>query len=126
MTFDQEAFLKQRYGAPSSRWKIYAAFFAVIFGSWLLWSANHAAHPEIRSSLISFNVSSNSSVDIRYSLQLAHPNHSHYCTLVARDFQKNVVGEIRDPIPPGSERLIRTVTIPTRTKAVNAAVLACE
>jgi hypothetical protein len=123
---ERAAFLKARYGTKEPRWKFTAIVIGFVFLGWTLWSANHAAHPDIRSQLISFNVRSDSAVEISYSLQFKDPSKVHTCRLVARDFQKNVVGELRDEIPTKLPRLVRTVSIPTRTKAVNAGILSCN
>jgi hypothetical protein len=49
------------------------------------------------------------------------------CTLIARDIDKNIAGEIQKLIPAGNSRSQSfTVTIPTRVTPVNAAVLGCR
>jgi len=49
------------------------------------------------------------------------------CTVVARDIDKNVVGEIDDAIPATSiNPITRTTTIPARIAPVNAAVVGCR
>ena len=125
------AFLRERYGnvggrkATLSGWKLPALIFAIIGGSWLLWSANHASHPEIRTTLISFSATSAGKMELRYSIDLKNPLASHQCTLVARDRDMNTVGEIIDHLPLGHTHLTRSVTIPTRLQAVNTAVTSC-
>ncbi len=133
------AFLRERYGnfgkeSWLSGWKLPALIFLIVGGSWLLWSANHAANPEVRSTLISFKSDSPTSISIRYSLSFKHPSTNHQCTLVARDKDKNTVGEIVDQIPnlPNSQTgqavhtsITREILIPTRLQAVNAAILNC-
>ena len=124
------AFLRERYGnvARKSRvpgWLLPAALFATAGGVWLIWSGTHAATPEIRSSLISFSSQSPSSIQIRYSVAIKSPLKSHLCTVVARDRDKNVVGEVIDRFPLGQKELTREITIPTRLQAVNAAITSC-
>ena len=124
------AFLRERYGNSEGRkwlagWKLPALVIALIGGSWLIWSGSHAANPEIRSSLISFTSLSSTSMEIRYSVQLKHPIGNHQCTLIARDSDKNTVGEIVDQIPLGQASSTRVVIIPTRLQAVNAAIGSC-
>jgi hypothetical protein len=48
------------------------------------------------------------------------------CTLTARDFDMNVVGQIEDTIDGGNTYLERTITIPTRADAVNAGIERCR
>jgi len=100
--------------------------FAVIGGVWMIWSGTHAANPEIRTTLLSFDSTSPTTIHIRYSIIVKHPVGNHQCTLVARDRDKNTVGEIIDRIPLGVGSATREVAIPTRLQAVNAAVLSCQ
>jgi len=47
--------------------------------------------------------------------------------LLARDYDKNVVGEIEDRVPASVEPAVTiTTTIPARVTPVNAAVLECR
>jgi len=53
----------------------------------------------------------------------------HSCSLVAKDIDKNTVGEVIDLIPAGS--LVagenqRTIEISTRIPAVNAGIASCQ
>lgn len=125
------AFLRERYGNTATKnwrsgWKLPALLIALLGGLWIAWSGTHVSNPEIRSSLISFHSTSAQSIQIRYSLQFKHPGGNHQCTLVARDLDKNTVGEIVDHIPLGQASITREVSIPTRLQAVNAAILSCS
>lgn len=124
------AFLRERYGnrakkSPVKSWIIPAAIFAIVGGAWLIWSGTHAANPEIRSTLISFTSQSPTSIQIRYNVEIKSTMRGHQCILVARDQDKNVVGEVVDRFPLGKRTLTREVTIPTRLHAVNAAITSC-
>ena len=127
---DVAAMLRERYGKTEqsffTSWKAPALFFLIIGGSWLLWSANHAANPDIRSSLISFTEASDRSITIRYTVSIKSAQKAHECRLIARDSFTNVVGEITDQIPAGISHLTRSVAIPTRIKAVNAGISGCR
>lgn len=125
------AFLRERYGNKGPQnwvrsWILPAVIFAVIGGAWMIWSGTHAANPEIRTTLLSFDSTSPTTIHIRYSIIVKHPVGNHQCTLVARDKDKNTVGEIIDHIPLGVGSATREVAIPTRLQAVNAAVLSCQ
>jgi hypothetical protein len=124
-----DPYLRQRYGISDRRtpqWVIYAIFFAIVGGGWLLWSGSHYSRPDIRASVISFEAKSDSQFQIRYSLNLKDPTRAHYCRLVAHDYEANVVGEITDQIPAGTPSGDRTTLIPTRIKAVSAAIDICK
>jgi hypothetical protein len=54
---------------------------------------------------------------------------AHSCKLVARDIDKNVVGEFTDQMPGNSLSIgsnLRTVEISTRIPAVNAGISSCQ
>lgn len=120
--------LADRYGIQEKkRWTIPATIVTLIFIPWLMWSAWHHSNPEIRTTLVSFQNEKQDSIDITFLIERRNPSLALTCTLVARDIDKNVVGEIEDQIPPAQIRQItRTTSIPTRIAPVNAAVLDCR
>lgn len=129
------AYLNNRYGESTFSWRIPGTLFALVGIPWLLWSASYHSNPEIRANLLSFqvptsqenSVSAKPTIEIRYQIQRRNPERAITCTLVARDIDKNVVGEISDQIPPSTEKsIIRIVQIPARLTPVNAAVLDCR
>lgn len=124
--------MQKRYGnVPSEKsaraWKIAALLVALLFIPWLIWSAWHHSNPEIRTTLISFQNESEKSIEITFLVERRDPSTPLTCTLIARDIDKNIAGEIQKQIPPGKSRAQSfTVTIPTRVTPVNAAVLGCS
>lgn len=124
--------LRERYGIKDSRfpklsgWLGYAIFFGIIGIGWLLWSANHYSKPEIRSTLISFNALDAKGIDIRYSVSFRDSKVAHSCQLLARDYGANIVGEITQNFPAGTNDLTQITRIPTRALAVNADITACR
>jgi hypothetical protein len=48
------------------------------------------------------------------------------CTLIARDFDKNVVGQIDQEIPAGKSKVELVTDVPTRSESVNADVSSCR
>jgi len=93
----------------------------------LMWSAWHHSHPEFRITLISFQNEKSDSIDITYLIERRDSSQALICTVVARDIDKNVVGEIDDAIPAASiNPITRTTTIPARIAPVNAAVVGCR
>ena len=116
-----------RYGVkPARAWVKFAVIFGILGGGWLLWAGLHHSNPEIRTELISFTTQDSRKPEIRYSLQRASGSDVVVCTLTARDFEKNIVGQIDDTIPPGDTYLERIITIPTRADAVNAGIERCR
>jgi hypothetical protein len=116
-----------RYGVrPARAWVKFAVIFGILGGGWLLWAGLHHSNPEIRTELISFTTLDSRKPEIRYSLQRASGSDVVVCTLTARDFEKNIVGQIDDTIPAGDTYLERIITIPTRADAVNAGIERCR
>lgn len=115
-----------RYGQRPARWKGGAIALLIIGTGWLTWAGLHHSRPDIRSTLISFSVQSDREISIRYWIDRRAPQASVTCTLRAHDFEKNVVGEIEDVIPPGAGHIERITVIPTRTTAVNAGISRCR
>ena len=116
-----------RYGVrPGNRWLAPAIFLATLGISWLVWAGVHHANPEIRFSLISYAITSNREISVRYSVQRQNKSAAVVCTLIARDFDKNVVGQIDDLIEPGLASLERTTIVKSRGPAVNADIIGCR
>ncbi len=116
-----------RYGVESKRrWVVPAIVIAVIGLPWITWAGIHHSKPQIRSYLISFTASSDREIALRYSIERQNPKLAIICTVVARDIDKNVVGQIDDPIAGGAGKVERRIIIPTRSEAVNADVIRCR
>jgi len=121
----------QRYGikkASSNRCPLIAVSLLLV-SAWFIWSGYNAANPEVRSDLISFKSIDDQSISITYSIQARNINIDHSCSLIARDLEKNTVGEVSDLMPAGSlsaGKNQRTIVISTRLPAVNAGISSCE
>ena len=127
MSLPPEFSHNDRYGVRTSKgWVAPAIFFATTGIAWLAWTGLHHSNPAVRSSLISYSITSESEISVRYSVQRQDKNLAVICTLIVRDFDKNVVGQIDDVIEPGLASLERTVSVPSRGPAVNADVKGCR
>ena len=123
--------LRQRYGikeVPKSRNWLLGALIGIV-AAWFAWSGYNAANPAVRSELVSFKIIDEQSISITYKISVRDNSIDHSCAVVARDIDKNVVGEVTDPMP--AEELmvganLRTLTIPTRLPAVNAGISSCQ
>jgi hypothetical protein len=123
--------LRERYGIkPKGRSNIWLVIsFATLALLWFIWSGTNFANPAIRSELISFQVIDEQKLSITYSIQVRDLTTSHSCNLVARDFDKNVVGEFVDKMPVGTLNVgpnLRIIEISTRIPAVNAGISGCQ
>jgi hypothetical protein len=115
-----------RYGIrPANRWRPLAGVILVVGIIWLLWAGLHHSRPEISASLISFSVSNDREIVLRYEANRRDPNRELTCTLVARDIDKLVVGQVDDVITAGQGLVDRSIAIPTRNLAATASVLRC-
>ena len=118
---------EDRYGVrPAKRWVLPATVIAAIGISWLVWVGLHHSNPDIRSSVISFTATTDREMSIRYEVVRKDKDQVLTCTLVARDYDKTVVGQIEDEIGPGLAVVQKNSEIPTRSQGVNADVVACR
>ena len=124
----QEPFdYNERYGVGKKRsWVGIALIFAVVGVSWITWSGLYHSNPDIRVQLISFTIDNDREVSVRYSVDRRSAQDTTICTLIARDFYKDIVGQIDLEIPPGKEKVELVSVIPTRSPAVNADVSTCR
>ena len=115
-----------RYGVkPANRWRPVAGVILIVGIVWLLWAGLHHARPEISTSLISFSVTNDREIVIRYEVSRRDQNRELTCTLQARDLDKLIVGQVDDVIAPGASLIDHTTAIPTRNLAATASVLRC-
>jgi hypothetical protein len=85
------------------------------------------ANPPIRTALIAFSVISDKEVSIKYSIDRRDPKQRLICTLVAKDLEKTIVGQIEIQVPPTAAKSIEMVSqVPTRVRAVTAGVVRCS
>lgn len=123
--------LRERYGIKSaSRNRIWITLLSLLLVlAWFIWSGTNFANPDIRSTLISFRVISDQKISITYKISVRDSGIEHRCSLVAKDIDKNTVGEVidlisADSLSPGENQ--RTVEISTRLPAVNAGIASCQ
>ena len=115
-----------RYGQRPTRWRSLAILLLVVGIGWLTWAGLHHSRPEIRSTLISFEIPSERSIAIRYSIDRRTPSAEVTCTLIAYDIDKNIVGEIQDRTAAGAARIEKTTVVPTRSSVVSGAISRCR
>ncbi|GBL18143.1 hypothetical protein EMGBS2_02120 [Actinomycetota bacterium] len=125
------AHLRQRYGIKEdNRSWLWIAVISLLAGiSWFIWSALNAANPDVRYELLSFKVVNDQSISVTYSISVQELNTDHSCSIVARDIDKNTVGEVSDLMPATSLKSganTRTIEVATRLPAVNAGITSCQ
>lgn len=124
----QEAFdYNDRYGVKQSRsWVAVALLTAVVGVGWITWAGLHHSNPAIRTQLISFVVDNDRAVSVRYSVDRHSTSTTTVCTLIARDYDKNIVGQLDQEITAGLAKVELVTVVPTRSEAVNADVSSCR
>jgi len=124
----QEPFdYNERYGLRKKRsWVGIALITAIVGVGWITWAGLYHSNPEIRAQLISFTVDSDREVSVRYSVDRDSAEAVSICTVIARDFYKDIVGQIDVEIPSGKEKVELVSVVPTRSLAVNADVSTCR
>jgi hypothetical protein len=120
--------LEARYGKSEGvLWKYLAIAILVIGLPWLMWSAWYHSNPPARITLVSFKPIDERAIEITFELDRSDPKIAQSCTLVARDFDKNIVGEIDLEVASSGANPVKiTAVVPTRLAAVNADVLECR
>ena len=118
-----------RYGAKKGRsWILVALVTAIVGVAWITWAGLHHSNPTLRVQVITFDVynSGDPEVSVRYSVDRHSTTSATVCTLIARDYEKNIVGQIDQEIPAGKAKVELVTVIPTRSEAVNADVSSCR
>ena len=116
-----------RYGIKKGvNWVGFAVFLAIAGIGWLTWAGLHHSNPPIRVQLISFTVENDRETSIRYSVDRNGVDGPVICTLIARDYYKNSVGQLDEEVPAGQGKVELRTSVATRIEAVNADVLGCR
>ncbi len=118
---------EERYGAAKGvKWPAVAIIVAILGIGWLMWTALYHSNPPLRSQLVSFTINSDREVSVRYFIERTDSQEAVVCTLIARDFDKNIVGQIDQEIAGGKSKVELVTLVPTRSEAVNADVSSCR
>ena len=84
------------------------------------------SNPPIRASLIAFSIISDTEVNVKYLVNRRDPNQILNCTLVAKDIDKTIVGQVEIQLPATTAKTIEMSSqVPTRVRAVTAGVVRC-
>ena len=118
---------EERYGAAkATRWPAIALVVAILGIGWLMWSALYHSNPPLRSQLVSFTITNDREASVRYFIERTDSQQIVVCTLIARDYDKNIVGQIDQEIGAGKSKVELVTVVPTRSESVNADVSSCR
>jgi hypothetical protein len=127
-TPDERARIAARYPRPR-RWPLVTlgVVFALLLGSWTLWTAMWHANPAVSAEVLSFDVVSDSEVQVVLHVDRPDPSIAGVCTVITQAENYQQVGELDAQIEPGTVRLTdMTVTIRTISRATSASLQGCH
>ncbi|MGN6088256.1 MAG: DUF4307 domain-containing protein [Actinomycetes bacterium] len=104
------------------------ALLAVVAVAWVVWAGVHAAARDLGVTSISYRVTDDSHVAVRYQLQVSR-DQATICTLQAKDAHQDVVGQSTVRIPPrptGSLTETRQDVVRTTSRATTGLVDTCQ
>jgi hypothetical protein len=120
-----------RYGSPPQPWRRLAAIIvaialAVVSVAWLGWVALRHADPPVRATLLRYQVTSPSQVDIAFEL-VKDEEVAAVCVVRARNSHGEEVGRRAVRIPEGGpRRRVITERLSTRDTAILGEVRECQ
>ncbi len=127
-TPEERARIAARYPKPR-RWPLvtFGVVFALLLGSWTLWTAVWHANPAVSAEVLSFTVVSDSEVQVVLHVDRPDPSIAGVCTVITQSENYQQVGELDAQIAPGTERLTDiTLTIRTISRATSASLQSCH
>ena len=127
-TPEEQARIAARYPRPR-RWPLvtFGVVFALLLGTWTLWTAVWHANPAVSAQVLSFDVVSDSEVLLVLHVDRPDPSVAGACTVIAQSENYQQVGELDAQIEPGTDRLTDiNVTIRTISRATSASLQGCH
>ncbi|HET7724087.1 MAG TPA: DUF4307 domain-containing protein [Propionibacteriaceae bacterium] len=127
-TPEERARIAARYPRPR-RWPavVLGVAFALLLGSWTLWTAVWHANPPVSAQVLSFEVVSDSEVRVVLHVDRPDPSIPGVCTVITQAQNYQQVGELDAQIAPGTVRLTDiTVTVRTIARATSASLQGCH
>jgi len=127
-TAEEQARIAARYPAPR-RWPLVTlgVVFALLLGSWTLWTAVWHSNPAVSAQVLSFAIVSDSEVQVVLHVDRPDPSIPGVCTVITQSENYQQVGELDAQIEPGKDRLTDvTVTIRTISRATSASLQSCH
>ena len=103
------------------------AVVAVVFLTWLGWTATVRANPAVSGEVTSYQVLSDREVAFTLTVDRPDPSRAAVCTVVAQAVDYEAVGAVEVEVPPRSERLVDiSQTMKTLRRATSASFRTCS
>ncbi len=122
--------IARRYPAPRTPrwlWRVLAGALALVGATWLLWSATYGASPAVDAHVVSFQVTSDQTVEALITVQRPDPSVRAVCTLVAQAVTYDTVGQLPVELAPGTAELEQhRVVVRTFKRATTVTVQSCR
>ncbi len=127
-TVEERARIAARYPRPR-RWPAVAlgVVFALLLGWWTVWTAVWHSNPPVSAQVLSFDVVSDSQVDVVLHVDRPDPSVAGVCTVITQSENYQQVGELNAQIPPGTVRLTDVrISVRTISRATSASLQGCH
>lgn len=112
---------------PRWLWVVPAVALAVVGGGWTVWSGIHGATPPISAKIVSFDVTSDQTVQVLLTTQRPDPSRPATCTVTAQATSYETVGQFPLFLGPGTQELENhDVTIRTFKRGTSVKVEGCR
>lgn len=114
-------------GLPKVRIKnVVLTILFIVFATAVSFAGLRFANPEIRADLVAFTIDSDNQATIRFIVNRKNPAQPITCRVIARDINTAIVGDRFIEVGATIQKSIEIKEpIPTRSKAVTAAVVRC-
>lgn len=112
---------------PRWTWLVIVGVIVAVGAPWLIWSGLHGANPAISAKVVTFDVTSDTTVDVLITVQRPDPTVAGVCTLRAQAVGTDTVGQFDVVVEPGTQPLTDfDVTVRTFKPATSASVVGCR
>ena len=121
--------LARRYPPPLVRRRtkiLITAVATLVALSWLVWAALLHAEPAVAGQVASYDVVSDTAIDVVITVQRSDPSQPATCRLLAQSTDFQPVAESPVPIPASTAKVVDLkVTLTTLRRATSATVRSC-
>lgn len=128
VTMDAADRIARRYPTTKRRWwVVVAAALGLVATLWLVWAGGYGATGTVSSRVDSFQVHSDTMIEVRITVERPRTDQAAECLLYAQAITYERVGETRISVPAGAPNpFTQTIELRTFRRATTAAVEGCR